>query len=351
MSFLEKEYIEPVNRQEEFFSGVEKRCQSVLGELQRLYRDHLLYHFASVTFLLATFIFGVHLVINHPKSLMLAAAASLFALTLFIYLFLINHWRVRKMGALEAIQKKFMEGVEEQLTTCKEPLEHHLLVAGAAFRLTTRLYHLLFKPLSLLKKGFFQKIAAVIRFSLRQPGLYFTKERLMKTSIDQHLELIKKEPTSVEAHTSLANTYIALAKLYKEPKDFESLEAFPFLKEFFSKPVMKEKSKSATALAIEELKILDDLAPNDPWVHAQLATCYHHLDLSEQEMREYEHLSLLRPADADILFRLGLLYFGLGMRAKGLKIYQKLVDLNADRAALLIEKYDLQFEQHQGAIS
>ena len=249
------------------------------------------------------------------------------------------------MGALEAIQRSFMQSVESQLVECVEPLEHHLLIAGAAFRLTTRLYLVLLRPLNVIKAGFFHKITLLIKFATRHPGIYFIQEKLMKASIDQHLSLIKKEPTSVEAHTSLANTYIALAKLYKEPKDLESIQAIPFLKAFFVSPEMVERSKDATALAIEELKILDDLAPNDPWVHAQLASCYHHLELSEKEMHEYERLAMLRPSDPDILFRLGLLYFGLGLRAKGLKTYQKLFELSPDRAGALIEKYDLQFEK------
>jgi hypothetical protein len=103
---------------------------------------------------------------------------------------------------------------------------------------------------------------------------------------------------------------------------------------------MLEKFKRAALKAIEEYKILDAFAPNDPWVHAQLADIYRTLDLPQEEMREYEAILKVTASDSNILLRLGVLYFEHGYSAQGLRLYEILKNSQDPKAEELIACYD-----------
>jgi tetratricopeptide (TPR) repeat protein len=126
-----------------------------------------------------------------------------------------------------------------------------------------------------------------------------------------------------------------LSKIYEAPEEIQS-----FLSDkLFKKLNLNEKINDALQSAVEELKILDDLSPNDPWTHAQLATCFHKLSRFEDELLEYEILSNLRSKDKEILLRLGTLYFKLGKTAKALHTYEVLKKIDAKYADHLLTHY------------
>jgi tetratricopeptide (TPR) repeat protein len=112
---------------------------------------------------------------------------------------------------------------------------------------------------------------------------------------------------------------------------------------------MYEKFKLSAFRAIEELRILDAYAPNDPWVHSQLAAVYQDLGMIDKEIQEYEAILKLSPKDHDILFRLGVLYFSQGRNAQALNLYEKLKDLKESKAEELLSYYGAAFfdEEHQ----
>ena len=154
------------------------------------------------------------------------------------------------------------------------------------------------------------------------------KEILLLVSITEHIQLIKETPTDLEAHASLANAYVALSKIYQG----DSKE-------------MHEKFQAASEKAIQEFKILDHYSPNDPWVQAQLATCYHDLKMFREEILYYENILKLCPEDKQIMFRLGVLYFQQGLNAKGLRTYEELKNMGFSRADELIDYYDANIRQ------
>lgn len=154
------------------------------------------------------------------------------------------------------------------------------------------------------------------------------KEILFLVSITEHVQLIKETPTNLEAHASLANAYVALSKIYQGESK-----------------AMQEKFKTASSKAIQEFKILDHYSPNDPWVQAQLATCFHDLKMFKEEIQYYENILMLCPDDKQIMFRLGVLYFQQGLNAKGLRIYEQLKDMGFSRIDELIDFYDANIKQ------
>jgi tetratricopeptide (TPR) repeat protein len=154
------------------------------------------------------------------------------------------------------------------------------------------------------------------------------KKLLFAAAIEEHLKQIRMTPTDLEVHASLATTYVAQSKIYRLS-----------LRNRKDQLLFEENFRTAARLAIEEFRILNHYAPNDPWVHEQLAQGYHELDMPEEELREVEILLKVRPQDKDTLFRLGQLYFLQGMNAKGLQIYEDLKQSNFKKAEDLIASY------------
>ena len=99
------------------------------------------------------------------------------------------------------------------------------------------------------------------------------------------------------------------------------------------------KFRKTAKKAIEEFQILCDYAPNDPWVHLQLAYSYHDLDMPLEEIKEYETILNLQPEDHETRFKLGSLYFQQDMNAKGLHVYETLRRIDLKRAEALIRLY------------
>ncbi len=97
--------------------------------------------------------------------------------------------------------------------------------------------------------------------------------------------------------------------------------------------------QDAAQKALEEFTIIYHYAPDDPWIHMQLAQSYRALSMFEKEIEEYEAILKMSPLDQQVLFRLGMLYFEHGQNAKGLQIYEELKRSNLKKAEQLIVFY------------
>jgi tetratricopeptide (TPR) repeat protein len=169
--------------------------------------------------------------------------------------------------------------------------------------------------------------------------VFSMRECLLTRSIEEHIRLVKCEPTNLEVHAALANAYVLLSNLYSDParSDYCDEERW-YPPERFSEEI-EWKFRQTAERAIEEFQILNDYAPDDPWVHAQLAYSYHDLNMPEQEIKEYETILRLRSGDKETLFKLGMLYFQQGHNAKGLKVYEELKRSHYKKAESLIKFY------------
>jgi tetratricopeptide (TPR) repeat protein len=169
--------------------------------------------------------------------------------------------------------------------------------------------------------------------------LYLFKELLLLRAVEEHIKVVKCEPTNLEVHAALANAYVMLSSLYADPRKYDGFDEERWIPQERYSENMKEKFRITAERAIEEFKILNDYAPDDPWVHIQLAYSYHDLLMPEQEIKEYEIVLKLRPDDKETLFKLGMLYFQQGKNAQGLRIYEMLKQTNYKKAENLIKFY------------
>ena len=255
------------------------------------------------------------------KSAIFAFALGGLFLTCFSYFVLLFYFQAKKPEQLIYLKDQFIQSCRQVLSVPPGEAQHHLSLAEALSKLSSYLHDFEWNFYNVPK--FLQPFSKMIsRFSSYCYGedVFKMKLLLLKAAVDEHLKQIRTTPTDLEVHASLANTYVALSKVYQGP-------------------LFEEKYRQTAKLAIEEFCILSQYAPNDPWVHEQLAAGYRDLCMPEEEMREVETLLKLRSQDKEILYLLGTLYFKQGMNAKGLQIYEELKKANFKKAEDLMGFY------------
>jgi len=315
-------------------------CAEALDNFKQVTRQYALFHitFFSISILeLAAFV--LFFTFLTKTSFFAFSLAGLF-LTAFTYFVLLFYLQAKKPQQLLDIRSDFLERCRVHLHLEKNSKPYHLTTASALQRMLTTLhrqeysYYCLPASLETLSP-LMQKFSVWTHWK----DLHQMKELLLLTIIGKKIELVKLQPTDLEAHAHLADAYLALSRLYMDPRRLYLEEDHLWVSPEYAAPEMSEKCKAAAHRAIEEYKILDAWAPNDPWVHAQLASIYRDLALPHEEMREYEAILQFSTPSSEILFRLGVLYFSHGSSAAGLRIYEALKKNNDPKADELIASY------------
>ncbi len=318
---------------------VTKLCGPAVQHFRKITRAYAFFSFAFLTLLSAElallFVFFSML----TATAMLALTLAALFLTVFSYFVLRLYFQAKKPD-------QFLELKDQYLNACKQILnyqegipEHHIALANASSRFGTALRgqeYAFYKPPRWLEAF----APALEKFSCwwHWHDVYSMRELLLLTSIDEHIKLVKCEPTDLEVHAALANAYVTLSGLYADPRKNErDGERWRAPQKYG--PEVATKFRTTAERAIEEFKILNDYAPDDPWVHTQLAYSYHDLQMPEEEIHEYETILKLRPNDRETLFKLGVLYFQQGQNAKGLHAYEDLRRSHPKKAEDLLKFY------------
>lgn len=319
---------------------VTRLWEGTLARLTNLIRFQLLFNLAFL--LLATLEIALFLSFFAllSQSTLLAFTLAIFFLTLFSYFVLRLYVQTKR-------PEQLLDLCEEYLRRCREIIryqegipEHHIALANAAHKFAANLhereYHFFSPP------PFLKPLAPTLeKFSCfcYWKDLHRLKELLLLTSVEEHLKVVQCEPTNLEVHAALANAYVMLSSLYADPRKYHDYDEERWVPPERTSEEMQAKFRTIAQRAIEEFKILNDYAPDDPWVHVQLAYSYHDLQMPIEEISEYEIVLKLRPNDPDTLFKLGMLYFQQGMNAKGLSIYEMLRHAHHKKAESLIKFY------------
>lgn len=324
-----------------FDERIDPFCKEALEDFKQITRQYALFHitFFSIA-VLELIAFALFFSFLTKTTIFAFSLAGLF-LTGFTYFVLLFYFQARKPNQLFDVRTHFLQAFHSLLTFEKNTAEYHHALATALECLLSNLHRLeysyysvptSFKTLSPLM----QKFSAWAHWK----DLHQMKELLLLMIIKQQIELVKLQPTHLETHAHLADSYLTLSRLYTDPRKLYPDEEHFWVSPDYDSLEMLEKFKQASLRAIEEYKILNSYVPNDPWVHAQLAIIYHHLNLFHEEMREYETILKVSPDDNEILFRLGTLYFQHGLSAQGLRIYEQLKKSCESKASALIASYD-----------
>ncbi len=272
------------------------------------------------------------------RSSLLAVSLAVMFLTFFSYFILRLYFQSRKEEQFHEI----LEGAEAQskeLIGYQEgDAEHHLFLANSLVRCASALkdkeYTYYHPPEMLEVLG---PMAEQLSCWWHWEDLHKMQELFLQRAIDEQIKLVKCEPTDLEVHAGLANTYVLLSSLYAPPRPGADDERW--IPPERSSAAMKERFRATAQRAIEEFKILNHYAPNDPWIHAQLAYSYHDMHMPEEEIRCYETILRLKPGDVETQLKLGMLYFQQGQNAKGLQVYEGLKRSHHKQAETLLAFY------------
>ncbi len=319
----------------EYADKIEKEGVHLFSKFRQMLNSYTLFH--ASFFLLALVelsIFSIS-IMNYTESIAFIITLASIVLTIFSYLILNYYFQGKKVEQFRELRANFLQSCKKHIVPSLTEEEIHLAIAKNSFQLAATLGQNRIYALSLPPFEFFKEFLLKSRFVFHFKDVLIMQELLIQLSLDEYIAVLRSEPTDLAIHTSLANVYMTLSKIYQRSPELASYISDTI----FKKLELPEKIEIATKSAIEELKILDDLAPNDPWTHAQLASCFHGLERWDDELSEYEILANLRAKDKEIILRLGILYFKLGKTAKGLLSYESLRKIDAKYADHLLTHY------------
>lgn len=314
--------------------------QAFQSRFEKMICAHLFFHviFLSLGFIeLISFSFFFHFL---SEQSLIAFALALLFLTAFSYFILRLYCQTRKPEQFKELKNIFTNEIKKILDYEESIPECHLSLADTLCRLAQNLegteYHLyqLPKPFS-----YFNPYLEKISCWNHQHDVYEMQEIALNAAVEEQIKLIKCDATSLEAHTALANVYILLSALHMDPSRQADDEDRRWQPSKYHSDILQQKFRAAAESAIEEFKILCDYAPNDPWVHSQLAYSYSELNMPLEAISEYEYILKLNPGDSETLYKLGVLYFQLGRNALGLQTYEQLKRTNYKKASRLIAHY------------
>jgi hypothetical protein len=309
-------------------------------QVKRLLKQYALFHLLFLTLIAVEFVALLLSFTLLVKSAWLALSLALFFLTVFVYSILRVYVQARRVEQMHFVIQRFVATAHQTMTLNMDVGNRYTFLSQACIKFADALEG---KESTLYRMpkwlSFLDGFASSISRWLYKEDLHRARELLLQQAVAETIEWVKCEPVSLEAHAALANSYIALSGLYAHPhRQGQTEEDF----KDFNKETIKSwetKFRAAARLAIEEFKIIQEFAPEDPWVHAQLAYSYHDLKMPAEEIKEYEILLSLDADDEETLFKLGTLYFEQGMNAQGLRTYESLLLINPSKAAELIKYY------------
>lgn len=317
--------------------------QFILGFNHRVFfqvRMNLLFAFFILVEVVFLFLFFPFFVQSALIALMLAAIL----LTIFGFLLLRQYWSSQKLFYYKSLLHQLIgerHPFEEQ-----KDVEKYVEIGKLLAQLADRLYNHEYKyySFSFLKK--FVHLNQWIEFLsawIHWEDVHEMRELLLKEAVEEHLALVRVEPTNPDAHALLANAYVMLSGLYVDPRILDIEDKEKRIPQQKSSEKMRVQFQGVAKKAIEEFKILKEYSPNDPWIYSQLAYSYRDLQMPENEKEAYEAILSLRPHDHETRFKLGCLYFQQGENARGLKIYEDLKNAHYSNADELLKIYGGEF--------
>jgi tetratricopeptide (TPR) repeat protein len=318
-------------------------CTEALEVFKQVTRGYALFHIAFFVIgviELMTFVFFFSLL---TKTTLFAFSLAGLFLTAFTYFVLLFYFQAKKPEQLLNVRNRFISDCKALLSSSPgTPSSYHLALSSSLQRMLTTLHRQEYSYYSL--PASFETLSPLMeKFSVwtHWKDLHQMKELLLLMIIKEKIEIIKLHPTDLEAHAHLADAYLALSRLYMDPRKLYPSEEHLWVSPEYSSPEMLEKFKRAALKAIEEYSILNAYAPSDPWVHSQLADIYRVLNHPQEEMRAYEAILKVSPHNREVLLRLGILYFQQGHSAQALRLYEALKNGgDLDQAEELISYYD-----------
>jgi hypothetical protein len=329
----------PFDRREPFRDPISQIVEPVVAQYSKIAKSYFFFHIAftlgiALEILLIVFFFST---LTQSSILALSFAALFF--TVFAFFTMRIYLQAKKDEQLKELKDRYVSACKSLINYREGNSESHHSIANGACRLAAQIENLESQFYDFPNLFSLSQILAKYSRRFHWRDFLNFREMLLRAAVEEHIKIVKCEPTNMEAHANLANAYVLLSGLYGEHRKRAASEdeSLKISREFSDE--LEKKFRFTAERAIEELKILNEYAPNDPWIHAQLAYSYHDLQMPLEEMQEYETILKLRPEDKETQLKLGILYFEQGLNAKGLRVYEELKRNNYKKAETLINHY------------
>jgi tetratricopeptide (TPR) repeat protein len=322
---------------------ISQNIQTALPQFNRIIKPYVTFNILFAFLGIAEFVLIAFFFTFLVHTSILAFSFALIFLTFFSYLIIRLYFQTKKPEQFIELTQRYVQACYKLISYREGIPEHHIAVAEACFKFAEALHGREYTHYQLpIRTPALQTLLEKWSCWTLWHDHHKMKEMLLQHSIEEHIKMVRSEPTNLEVHAALANAYVMLSGLYVAPQKNNPQTEDRWIPPQQFSDILKQKFRITAEKAIEEFKILSAYAPNDPWVHAQLAYSYHDLQMPKEELREYEIIIQLRPDDQDTLFKLGVLYFQQGLNANGLRIYEKLRQSNQKRAETLMSYYGIQ---------
>lgn len=310
-----------------------------LSQFDRITKRYMLFHLLSVCTLSTTLFCSLFFFIRLWEAWVLAAGVGSLMLLLFLYFTTRLYMRLQRPLLYKSIQQHFVtlcgQAIDSDPPTAEELLQVAQHCLQFASDLEGRAYSYYPLPRLMARLQPYQEMWSL--WWHRQDVLTM-RELLYLAAIEAHLQWVRQDPTSLEAHTALASRYTALSRLYVSAlEQDESNILSDVLREEY-----EQKFRLATEQAMQEFHVLSRYTPDDPWIYMQLACSYKDLQMPQEEMREHVKVLKLLPDEKNTLLRLATLCFEQKQTAQGLQFYQQLRMLGEPRAEALLMLYGKQ---------
>jgi len=329
-----------IDRMSPHHDGLDKIFDPIFYEFDKVMKRHAAFDLFFICLCTAEVVTLTFFFALLAHSLVLALSLSIVFFTFFAYFTLRIYLQIKKPEHFHAIKERYLNACKGLIDFQENSADYYNALAGACCKFANKLHYReynYYRPPS-----WFSFLAPTMeRFScwLHWQDIHLMKERMLKEAVKEHINYVKCQPTSLEAHASLANAYVMLSGLYIDPRKLEGYDEDRWIPKGKYEEKFNENFRFTAERAIEEFKILSEYAPDDPWVHSQLAYSYHDLQMPMEEIKEYEAIQKLLPTDNDNLYKLGMLYFQQGLNAKGLRAYEELKKAHYNKAESLINYY------------
>lgn len=319
---------------------IELHAQSGLKHFKKILHSHVVFYALFFGLFLLEAIGLVTLYLTENRTVLFAIAIFAFVLTLFTYFVLLFYFQAKKPEQLRHLKDWYVSVCKKSAPEGSfSETELHLFLAQSLHAFAS-----LFSPQELPVYFSSIPIVSLKRLVKKCSHLWAwkdfqkMKELLIQDCIFQHLCLLKYEPTNLEVHASLGNSYLTLASIYKlMNKDIFLKDMLIVLEDF--EDLLLKKFKTCIYKAIEEFKIIKASTQQDPWVLAQLATCYHELEQYDEEIEYFEKILEISESQQEVMARLSYLYFQEGKNAQGFKLYQMIKESHPDKAEEIFNFY------------
>ena len=317
-----------------------KVLDSIFADFDRVMKRHAAFNLFFVCLCTSEVIVLAAFFVTLVQSLVLALSLSIVFFTFFAYFTLRIYFQTKKPEQFQEIKDRYLAACKDLLNYQEESEDHYNALANACCKFANRLHAREYDYYSVPGwLSFLSPLMERVSCWWHWQDIYFMKEKMLEEAVNEHIKFVKCHPTSLEAHASLANAYVMLSGLYIDPRHLEGYDEDRWIPKDKYTDRFDGKFRFTAERAIEEFKILSEYAPDDPWVHSQLAYSYHDLQMPLEEIKEYETIQKLVSTDMDNLYKLGILYFQQGMNAKGLRVYEELKKAHYFKAESLIKFY------------